>query len=161
VPAPGADGPRLAGPESGDLPEEVRRCEQAAPAIDAGWQKPLADWARQQLDLETPDLLETAKASLEQVLFDEALKVTGGDRQQAATAAGLRTQYADAEAWTEEALKRSGFGVLGCRQRASKGLAAAPPDAAAHNPQPGTHNRRRPNCAAARMAALPWPRRSG
>ncbi len=72
---------------SGDLPEEVRRSEQGS-GIEPGWQKPLADWARQQLDLETPDLLETAKASLEQVLFDEALKVTGGDRQQAAKRLG-------------------------------------------------------------------------
>jgi len=72
---------------SGDLPEEVRRAE-AAPAGDAGWLKPLADWARQQLDLGQPDLLESAKATLEQVLFDEALKVTAGDRQQAARRLG-------------------------------------------------------------------------
>lgn len=72
---------------SGDLPEEVRRSE-AAPASEAAWLKPLADWARQQLDLDQPDLLESAKASLEQVLFDEALKVTSGDRQQAARRLG-------------------------------------------------------------------------
>ena len=71
---------------SGDLPEEVRK-SQVAP-VEAGWLKPLADWARQQLELDQPDLLEAAKASLEQVLFDEALKVTGGDRQHAAKRLG-------------------------------------------------------------------------
>jgi two-component system nitrogen regulation response regulator GlnG len=70
-----------------DLPEEVRNSE-AAPSVDAGWLKPLADWARQQLDADQINLLEAAKASLEQVLFDEALKLTGGDRQQAARRLG-------------------------------------------------------------------------
>ncbi len=72
---------------SGDLPDEVRKAA-AAPAAEAGWLKPLADWARLQLELDQPDLLEAAKASLEQVLFDEALKVTGGDRQHAAKRLG-------------------------------------------------------------------------
>jgi two-component system nitrogen regulation response regulator GlnG len=73
--------------QSGDLPEEVRRSE-GAPAGEAGWLKPLAEWARLQLELGQPDLLEAAKASLEQVLFDEALKVTSGDRQHAARRLG-------------------------------------------------------------------------
>ncbi|GMU43115.1 MAG: nitrogen regulation protein NR(I) [Xanthomonadales bacterium PRO6] len=71
---------------AGDLPEEIRRSEGGG--VEPGWQKPLAEWARQQLDLGQPDLLESAKATLEQVLFDEALKTTGGDRQQAAKRLG-------------------------------------------------------------------------
>jgi two-component system nitrogen regulation response regulator GlnG len=69
-----------------DLPDEIRNAEPVS--FEAAWLKPLADWARQQLDAEKPDLLEQAKASLEQVLFDEALKLTGGDRQQAARRLG-------------------------------------------------------------------------
>jgi two-component system nitrogen regulation response regulator GlnG len=73
--------------QSGDLPEEVRRSE-GVPAGEANWLKPLAEWARQQLELGQPDLLEAAKASVEQVLFDEALKLTSGDRQHAARRLG-------------------------------------------------------------------------
>jgi len=69
-----------------DLPEEIRQAEPISG--DLRWLKPLSEWARQQLDADQTDLLETAKARLEQVLFDEALKVTGGDRQQAARRLG-------------------------------------------------------------------------
>lgn len=72
---------------SGDLPEEVRR-SAAAPATESSWLKALAEWSRQQLGLERSDLLESAKSSLEQTMFEEALKLTGGDRQQAAKRLG-------------------------------------------------------------------------
>ena len=69
-----------------DLPDEIRDAEPVTG--EGAWLKPLGEWARQQLDADRLDLLEQAKASLEQVLFDEALKLTGGDRQQAAKRLG-------------------------------------------------------------------------
>jgi two-component system, NtrC family, nitrogen regulation response regulator GlnG len=71
-----------------DLPEEVRRADPASPVNEIGWTRSLAEWARRQLESGAPDLLETAKEALEQVLFDEALRQTGGDRQQAARRLG-------------------------------------------------------------------------
>ncbi len=69
-----------------DLPDEIRHAEPVSG--EAVWGKPLADWARQQLEAGQLDLLESAKGKLEQILFDEALKLTGGDRQQAARRLG-------------------------------------------------------------------------
>ncbi|HWU53505.1 MAG TPA: helix-turn-helix domain-containing protein, partial [Tahibacter sp.] len=60
-----------------------------APAPATEWSAALRRWAEQELALGRGDLHARACAELEHVLFDVALKASGGHRQQAAQALGL------------------------------------------------------------------------
>jgi two-component system nitrogen regulation response regulator GlnG len=71
-----------------DLPAAIRHSGPAAPEPELEWTRALAEWARRQLESGSPELLASAKRTLERVLFEEALKHSGGDRQQAARRLG-------------------------------------------------------------------------
>ena len=72
-----------------DLPDEIRSDSFAPSASsETQWTRALAEWTRGQLIADAPHLLDSAKEAVERTLFDEALKLTGGDRQQAAKRLG-------------------------------------------------------------------------
>ena len=70
-----------------DLPAEFQ--DASADTPQAGdWTQGLSEWTRQALDAGTPGILDQARAQLEHAMIEEALRRTGGDRQQAARLLG-------------------------------------------------------------------------
>lgn len=72
----------------GDLTALLEEPQQTGEAAD-DWKTALRDWARAQLASDQTGILERAGAELEQILIDEALRKTGGHRQNAARVLGV------------------------------------------------------------------------
>jgi two-component system nitrogen regulation response regulator GlnG len=71
-----------------DLPRELRE-DAAPPRDDASWEDRVRSWIRERIDAGDKDLMQQADQSLERVFLEEALRHTGGHRQNAARLLGV------------------------------------------------------------------------
>jgi len=71
-----------------DLPRELRG-DAATPKDDADWEDRVRSWVRVRIAAGETDLMQQADESLERVLLEEALRHTGGHKQNAARLLGL------------------------------------------------------------------------
>lgn len=71
-----------------DLPDDPG-AGRSSGEVAEGWQSQLRDWARQAIQSGRPELMNEARSSLEQALFEVALDHTGGKRIEAAKLLGV------------------------------------------------------------------------